>query len=132
MEKWRFEEIEECCIKAVWSDQKAINFLNENINDTELFKNLLRIVETSESGDARMKAAYYLSKCDQKLLKSVENQLLTLMDDGWDSVAVHIMVALSRIQSSEALKKIIKNRIEPVLPWEARCLEMYFNLSEQG
>lgn len=48
------------------------------------------------------------------------------MDDEWDSVAVHIMVALSRIKSSKGIEKIIKNRIKPVLGWEGRCLEIYF------
>lgn len=119
-------ELEELLIKCVHSDKIAANFLMKNLGDINIFHTLLDIVQTSESGDARMKAAYYLSKCDETLLRSAENNLLSLMDDEWDSVAVHIMVALSRIKSSEALKKIIKNRIEPVLHWEARCLEIYF------
>lgn len=118
-------ELEQLLIKSVHSDQVATNFLMENLNDMNIFTTLLKIVQTSESGDARMKGAFFLSRCDEKLLKSVEDILLVLMDDEWDSVAVHIMIALSRIKSSKAIEKIIKNRIKPVLGWEARCLEIY-------
>lgn len=119
-------ELEELLIKSVHSDKKAINFFMENLNNIEVFNTLLKIVETSESGDARMKGAFFLSKCDKYLLASIEDRLLILMDDEWNSVAVHIMVALSRIKSSKAIKKIIANRIKPILSWEARCLEIYF------
>lgn len=122
-------KLEQLLIDAVHSDEAAASFLMENLNDEDIFGVLLDIVETSESGDARMKGAFFLSKCENKLLKSVEDKLLVLMDDKWDSVAVHIMVALSKIKSSEAMRKIIKNRIAPVLSWEARCLELYLDES---
>lgn len=132
MEKLEYEKIEELLIKSVWSDQAARSYLLENINNDEIFRILIQVVETSESGDTRMEAAFFLSKCSEKLLESAEKELLTLMDDEWDSVAVHIMVALSRIKSKEALKKIITNRIKPALPWEARCLEIYFQGETDG
>lgn len=119
------KKLEQLLIDSVHSDETATSFLMENLNDMEIFRTILEIVETSESGDARMKGAFFVSKCDEKLLKSVEDKLLVLMDDKWDSVAVHIMIALSKIKSSEAIRKIIKKRIEPVLHWEARCLELY-------
>ncbi len=119
-------ELEELLIKSLHSDKIATDFLMENLNDKNLFYTLLSIVQTSESGDARMKGAFFLSKCDEKLLRGVEDILLELMDDEWDSVAIHIMIALSRIKSSKAIEKIIKNRIKPVLGWEGRCLEIYF------
>lgn len=39
--------------------------------------------------------------------------------------SVHIMIALSRIRSMKALKKIIQDRIRPTLGWEAQALENY-------
>lgn len=86
MEKLEYEKIEELLIKSVWSDQAARSYLLENINNDEIFRILIQVVETSESGDARM----------------------------------------------EALKKIIANRIKPALPWEARCLEIYFQGETDG
>lgn len=119
-------ELEQILIEAVHSNENATKFMMDNLDDLEIFNVLLNIVKTSESGDARMEGAYYLSKCDEKLLNSVEKDLLNLVDDEWDSVAVHIMIALSRIKSRKGLKKIIQNRIKPVLAWEAKALEIYF------
>ena len=48
------------------------------------------------------------------------------MDCGWDSVAVHIMMALSRIRSEAALHKIIDERIRPRMYWEAAALRRWF------
>ena len=119
-------ELEVLLIKSLHSDKIATEYIEDNLNNIDFFNTLLSIVQTSESGDARMKGAFFLSKCDETLLRSAEDALLVLMDDEWDSVAVHIMVALSRIKSSKAIEKIIKNRIKPILGWEGRCLEIYF------
>lgn len=119
-------ELEQVLIEAVHSNRNAAEFMLDNLNNKDVFNTLLKIVETSESGDARMKGAYYLSKCNEKLLNSIEDNLLNLVDDKWDSVAVHIMIALSRIKSRRGLMKIIQNRIKPILAWEAKALEIYF------
>lgn len=118
-------EIENMLIKSVHSDKNAEFFFTSNIHNEEVFYDLLEVVEKSNSGDARMEGAYYLSAYDENLLIKEENRLLSLMDDEWDSVAVHIMIALSRIKSAKALVKIIQNRIRPTLGWEAQALENY-------
>lgn len=119
-------EIEEMLIKSVHSDRVAEEFFLSNSHSEQLFYTILEIVENSDSGDARMEGAYYLSTYDENLLIKEENRLLILMDDEWDSVAVHIMIALSRVRSVKALKKIIRNRVQPTLEWEAQALENYF------
>lgn len=118
-------KIEEMLIKSVHSDRNAEEFFLSNSHNEELFYTILEIVENSDSGDARMEGAYYLSTYDENILKKEESRLLLLMDDEWDSVAVHIMIALSRIRSMKALKRIIQNRIRPTLEWEAKALENY-------
>lgn len=119
-------EIEEMLIKSVHSDRTAEEFFWSNSHNEQLFYTILEIVENSDSGDARMEGAYYLSTYDENFLIKEENRLLILMDDEWDSVAVHIMIALSRVRSIKALKKIITNRIQPTLEWEAQALGNYF------
>ena len=118
--------LEDLLIKAVHSDNDAIEFFLSNLGNENLFEDLLKIVETSDSGDARMEAAYFISKYEERIIQSAEKRLLILMDDEWNSVAVHIMIALSRIKSASALNKIINNRIKPHLYWEAVALENYF------
>lgn len=68
---------------------------------------MIAIAEESESGDARMKSAYYISQFEGERLKQQESRLLQLMDDEWDSVAVHMM-ALSKIKSKPAPEKILE------------------------
>ena len=90
-----------------------------------LFAELIKVVQYSDSGDQRMAAAHYISKFDTEYISSEKETLLQLMDDEWDSVAVPIMMALSRIKSQAALEKIINNRIKQVLPREAQALQNY-------
>lgn len=125
-------DVEELLIKSVHSDEKAKEFFSSNLHDEALFLNLLDIVEKSNHGDARMEGAYYLSQFDEKLIINEECRLLNLMNDKWDSVAVHIMIALSKIKSKVALKKIIEHRIRPVLWWEAEALNNYFQGESDG
>ena len=121
------DEIEDILIKSLHSNQSASQFFSENLSNAALLNQLLDIEEESESGDARMHGAYWISKFDESLLVQVEQRLLTLMDCEWDSVAVHIMIALSRIKSKAALTKIIDQRIRPHLYWESVALHNYFS-----
>ena len=121
------ERTEKLLIKSVYSDKDAQGYFMEHLSDKSVFQNILTVIEESDSGDARMKGAYYVSKFDQPLLMEAEERLLVLMDDEWDSVAVHIMVALSRIRSRRALEKILDKRVKPVLHWEAIALKNYFD-----
>ena len=94
-------EIEELLIKSVHSDEDAVKLIMSSIHDEKFFYTILDVVENSDSGDARMEGAYYISKCDLEMLRKEENRLLKLMNDGWQSVEVHIMIALSRIKSTK-------------------------------
>ena len=119
------DEIIEMLIRSVHSDKAADQFFSGHTGSAELLRQLLNIVKESESGDARMEGAYWISKFDENLLTEVEEELLLLMDCEWDSVAVHIMVALSRIKSRAALTKMIDQRIKPHLYWESVALHNY-------
>lgn len=119
-------KIEDLLIKSVHSDQLADQYFVENVNNPEVFYNILQIIEESESGDAQMQGAYWLSQYDESLLAKEEQRLLPLMDCEWDSISTHIMIALSKIKSELALQKIIENRIYPHLYWEAVALRNYF------
>ena len=118
-------EIIDLLISSVHSDGKAQAILAQKINDKEIFSTILEIVETSESGDARMEGAYWLSRSDIDIIKLYEDRLLLLMNCDWNSVTVHIMIALSRVKSQKALDIIIHERIKPHLPWEAAALDNY-------
>lgn len=119
------DELEDMLIRSVHSDKAADQFFSEHTSSAELLSQLLNIVEESESGDARMQGAYWISKFEETLLAAAEEKLLVLMDCEWDSVAVHIMIALSRIKSGAALTKIIDHRIRPHLYWESVALHNY-------
>lgn len=120
------QDIEKLLIRSVHSHKEACQFFADNLSDESVFDRIICIVMESESGDARMEGAYWISRCNEALLKKSEDILLRLMDDEWDPVAVHIMVALSRIKSERALTKILDNRVKPVLHWEAVALKNYF------
>ena len=121
-------DVEDLLIRSVHSDENAKDFFEDNKCDEILFLKLLDIVEVSESGDARMEGAYWISQFDDDLIKQYEERLLNFMDEDWDSVVVHIMMALSRIKSSKAFIKIINERIKPQTPWEIKALMNYIEI----
>lgn len=118
-------QLEDLLIRSVHSDKEADRFFLSRLDDDALLGGLLEIAEQCESGDARMQGAYWISQFPAPLLRPLEERLLVLMDCGWDSVAVHIMMALSTMQSRTALEKIIEERIKPRLYWEAAALRRY-------
>ena len=121
-------EIENLLIMSVYSDNYAKNYFINNINDKELFETLLRIAETSQSGDARMEAAFYISVGNESFIEENENRLLILMDDELYSISNHIMIALSRIQSEKAYVKIIEDRLKDEHYWESKALLNYVHM----
>ena len=131
MDVLTIETVEKLLIDAIHSNKIAREYFNNNLKNKDLFDILLKILAESESGDARMGASYRISQFDSSLLFPVESTLLIHMDDEWDSVAVHMMVALAKIKSKVGLCKIVENRIEPELPWEAECLKIYFDLDSK-
>ena len=131
MDVLTIETVEKLLIDAIHSNKIAREYFNNNLKNKDLFDILLKILAESESGDARMGASYRISQFDSSLLFPVESTLLIHMDDEWDSVAVHMMVALAKIKSKVGLCKIVENRIEPELAWEAECLKIYFDLDSK-
>ena len=122
-------DIEKMLIKSAHSDEECQKYFMNELSNQELFNKILQIVEESESGDAKMEGAYWISKFDKKILEQDEQKLLVLMDCEWDSVAVHIMMALSKIRSEQALIKIIEDRIKPNLYWEAMAIKNYLQIN---
>lgn len=118
--------IEEILVNAAHSDDKSISYLEQNIFSQKIFEEILCVVESSDIGDARMEGAFWISKSDNRIIAKNEKRLLNLINEELDSIVVHIMVALSKIKSQEALKMIIERRVKPVLYWESIALENYF------
>lgn len=125
------EKTEQLLTQTAWSDKEAEQFFKERLCDEELMDKILDVLEESESGDARMEAAFWISKFSTDIITKAEARLLPLMEDEWESVAVHIMMALSRIQSAQALEKILEQRIKPKLYWEAMALRNYFRKADE-
>lgn len=117
--------IEDLLIRSVHSDKEARDFFVENKSNEDIFLKVLDIIEVSESGDARMEGAYWISQYSSNLIKKYEERILKLMDEEWDSVVVHIMMALSKIKSKKAFIKIINERIKTRSEWEIKALMNY-------
>lgn len=119
-------------IDSVYSKNDAKDFFAKNLNNSELLNILVEIAVDDYSGDARMEAAYWISKFDTILLKNIEKDLLSIQEDELDSIVCHILVALGRIKSKEGLKFLIEKRIEPEMYWESQALKHYFSDSLKG
>jgi len=119
-------EVQDLLIRSVHSDKEAEKILCDGKENPNLFNVIMEIVETSESGDARMEGAFWLSQFAVEIIEQYENRLLSLMNCELNSITVHIMMALSKIKSQKALYIIINDRIKPKLPWEASALSNYF------
>ncbi len=114
-------------IDSVHSKNDAKDFFARNLNNSELLNILVEIAVDDYSGDARMEAAYWISKFDTTLVKNIEKDLLSIQEDELDSIVCHILVALGRIKSKEGLKFLIEKRIEPEMYWESQALKHYFS-----
>ncbi|GFP78429.1 hypothetical protein [Clostridium fungisolvens] len=114
-------------IDSVHSKIDAKDFFEKNLNSGELLNILIEFAVDDYSGDARMEAAYWISRFETILLKNVEKDLLRIQEDELDSIACHILVALGKIKSKEGLKFLIEKRIEPEMYWESRALKYYFS-----
>lgn len=119
-------------IDSVYSKNDAKDFFAKNLNNSELLNILVEIAVDDYSGDARMEAAYWISKFDTILLKNIEKDLLSIQEDELDSIVCHILVALGRIKSKEGLKFLIEKRIEPEMYWESQALKHYFSDKLKG
>lgn len=119
-------------IDSLHSKTDAKEFFESNVNNSELLITLVEFAIDDYSRDARMEAAYWISKFETTLLKKVEKDLLRIQEDELDNVACHILVALGRIKSKEGLKFLIEKRIEPEMYWESQALKYYFeNILEE-
>lgn len=114
-------------IDSVHSKTDAKDLFANNLNNSELLNILIEFAVDDYSGDARMEAAYWISRFETILLKNVEKELLRIQEDELDSIACHILVALGRIKSKEGLKFLIEKRIEPEMYWESQALKYYYS-----
>ena len=114
-------------IDSVHSKIEAKDFFRINLSNSELLNILVEFAVDDYSGDARMEAAYWISKFDSTLLESIEKDLLRIQEDELGSIVCHILVALGRIKSKEGLKYSIEKRIEPEMYWESQALKYYFS-----
>lgn len=120
------QNIEQILIEAVHSNEDAISFLKNNIENELVFKEILDIVEDEEQCDARIGGAYWISQFDEKILIKYEDRLFELLNVDLDSIVVHVMVGLARIKSKRGMQYIVEKRILPVLYWEGKALEEFF------
>lgn len=114
-------------IDSVHSKIAAKDFFEKNLNNSELLNVLIELTVDDYSGDAKMEAAYWISRFETKLLKSVEKDLLKIQEDELDSIACPILLALGKIKSKEGLKFLIEKRIEPEMYWEAQALKYFLS-----
>jgi hypothetical protein len=119
-------------IDSVHSKTEAKDLFGKNLNNSGLLNILVEFAVDDYSGDARMAAAYWISKFDTTLLKSIEKDLLRIQEDELDSIACPILVALGRIKSKEGLEFLIEKRIEPEMYWESQALKHYFSYILEG
>lgn len=125
-----YEEVYELLIAETGNDGTAREFFNSNLENDHIFEVLIKTALESESGDARMNAAYWISKFDTELLKEYEKELLVLQGDEWDSVSCHILVALGKIKSKDGLKYLLEKKIKPKLFWESEALKYYLEITD--
>ncbi|HEX9060711.1 MAG TPA: hypothetical protein VF941_11070 [Clostridia bacterium] len=124
-----YEEIYELLIAEIGNDCTAKEFFSSNLQNDHIIELLVQTALNSESGDARMSAAHWISNFTVELLKKYEKELLILQKDEWDSVSCHILVALGKIKSKDGLKYLIEKRIKPKLFWEAEALKYYLTVT---
>ena len=119
-------DIEQILVNAVHSNEYAISYLKDNINEESIFKEILEIVEDEEQCDARISGAYWISQFSKDILMKYEDRLIALLNVNLDSVVVHVMMGLAKMKSKRGMQIIIEKRIKPSLYWEGKALEEFF------
>ena len=119
-------DIEQILVNAVHSNEYAISYLKDNINEESIFKEILEIVEDEEQCDARISGAYWISQFSKDILMKYEDRLIALLNVNLDSVVVHVMMGLAKMKSKKGMQIIIEKRIKPSLYWEGKALEEFF------
>lgn len=120
------DNIRNLLIDSIHSNIEAEKFFERNVKNEKVLNLLVQCAIGDYSNDARMEAAYWISKFNKDILKTVENELLKIQKDELDSIACHVFLALGKIKSKEGLKYLIESRIKPTLYWEAQALKFYF------
>ena len=119
-------DIEQILVNAVHSNEYAISYLKDNINEESIFKEILEIVEDEQQCDARISGAYWISQFSKDILMKYEDRLIALLNVNLDSVVVHVMMGLAKMKSKRGMQIIIEKRIKPSLYWEGKALEEFF------
>jgi hypothetical protein len=101
-------EICDLLVDSCHSSNKAIDFFESNLDNPNLIALLYNIARDGKkiNGDAPMQAAYYLSRCQGKLLEPYQFGLLEILPlvDGYGG---HIALALAKTKLPAAKGLII-------------------------
>lgn len=82
------DNVRELLICTVMSNNSVEwEYFNNHLDDPSLLIMLIEIAKDDYSGDARMQAAYWISKFDIQILSKVETDLLILQNDELDSIS---------------------------------------------
>lgn len=117
--------IRELLIDSTHGIQKAKTYFEERLDDKLLLDVLVEFALDDYSTDASMTASYWISQFSEDLLRGIEDDLLVLQQYELNSISVHALVALGKIQSTRGLKYLIESKITPKLQWEAVALKYH-------
>lgn len=123
--KFTKRKIEDLLIDCMHSDSEAEEFFLKSLDNMELLKLLIRIVDKSDSEDAQICAAYWISKFNLTLLSSVETKLLEFQKIDYIAISGPIMYALGRIHSQEGLRYLLDEVLGNKISWEVKALKEY-------
>jgi hypothetical protein len=111
---YQHKDIRELLIETYYSNDLAVQYFEERLNDKELFKLLVRIAIDDEdySGDAPMAAGDYLYKFPLEWIREYETDFLKILKREYSDVrSEDIAMALAKIKSVKA-KSLILSEIE--------------------
>ncbi|WP_226002960.1 hypothetical protein [Paenibacillus sp. BJ-4] len=117
--------VRELLIDSTHGKQKAKAYFEERLDDKLLLDLLVEFALDDYSTDASMTASYWISQFSEDLLRGIEENLLVLQQYELNSISVHALVALGKIQSTRGLRFLLENKIAPKLHWEAVALEYH-------
>jgi len=95
--KYSRNEVYPYLVQSLHSSKTAEDFFRGHLDDDELLSALIALTCRDESDDARMEAAFWVSQFSSAVLKHYQDELKQLSQDGWESVANHARIALSKV-----------------------------------
>jgi len=99
--KFSRNEVYPYLIQSLHSSKTAEDFFRGHLDDEQLLSALIALACQDESDDARMEAAFWISQFSSAALKHHQDELKQLSQDGWESVATHARIALSKVVKND-------------------------------